>query len=42
MFQMEQLPPARDKIQALTQKVENLEAIIDIKAEYERLVESII
>jgi hypothetical protein len=34
--ELEQLPPAREKILNLQQKLENLAAIIDIKAEYER------
>ena len=34
--QLEELPAARDQISKLKQKVENLEAILDIKADYER------
>lgn len=34
--QLEELPPAREQIRSLTQKLENLEAIIALKGDYEK------
>ena len=37
-WQLEELPAARETIKRLQQKVENLEAIVNIRADYEKLV----
>lgn len=38
VFQLEELPVAHEMIRRLEQKVENLEAVIKIRSDYERFI----